>query len=80
MADPRRSRDPVVLDGDGSLVDQGTVDESTAGAAPLTRDRDYVADPTAAPATCYEGSSNGIWSVDVVYDWQEGAAGTSPAS
>ncbi len=36
----------------------------------------YLALPDAVPPTWYEGSSGGIWSVDVTYDWQEGGAGT----
>ncbi len=36
----------------------------------------YVADPAGAPATFYDGSSSGIWSVDVTYDWVEGSTGT----
>ncbi len=36
----------------------------------------YTADPNATPATFYDGSSSGIWSVDVSYSWAEGAATT----
>ena len=57
------------LDDTGSLV---------VGAA-ATGEVGYTADPEAAPATFYEGSSSGIWSVDVTYDWREGAPGTFAA-
>ncbi len=40
---------------------------------------DYLALPDATPPTFYEGSSSGIWSVDVEYDWQEGGLGTFAA-
>jgi len=36
----------------------------------------YLALPEAIPQTFYEGSSSGIWSVDVAYDWQEAGPGT----
>lgn len=36
----------------------------------------YTADPTALPATFYEGSSSGIWRADVAYDWRPVPAGT----
>jgi predicted acyl esterase len=46
--------------------------------APTTSDSTstYTADPTALPATFYEGSSSGIWRADVVYDWRPVPAGT----
>ena len=37
----------------------------------------YLALPEAIPQTFYDGSSSGIWSVDVTYDWQESGPGTS---
>ncbi len=37
---------------------------------------EYLALPDAIPQAFYEGSSGGIWSVDVVYDWREGGPGT----
>jgi len=58
------------LAGDGELVDT-PVDESTTTS--------YLALPDGIPPTWYEGSSSGIWSVDVTYDWQEGGAGTFAA-
>jgi predicted acyl esterase len=39
-----------------------------AGAAPATAE--YTADPTAVPATFYQGDGNGIWKADVTYDWK----------
>jgi hypothetical protein len=36
----------------------------------------YLALPDAVPPTWYEGSSSGIWSVDVTYDWQQGGTGS----
>ena len=50
----------------------------TLADAPLEVDppSSYVAVPDAVPPTWYEGSSGGIWSVDVTYDWREGGAGT----
>ncbi|HUF97843.1 MAG TPA: CocE/NonD family hydrolase [Ilumatobacter sp.] len=37
---------------------------------------EYLALPDAIPPTFYEGDGNGVWSVDVEYDWVEGGAGT----
>lgn len=56
------------LGGDGALVDEG----GPVDGGPTS----YTADPDAAPATFYEGSSDGIWSVDVAFDWREGADGS----
>jgi predicted acyl esterase len=39
----------------------------------------YLALPDAIPQAFYDGSSSGIWSVDVEYDWQEGGLGTFAA-
>ena len=36
----------------------------------------YLALPEAIPQTFYDGSSSGVWSVDVEYDWQEAGPGT----
>ncbi len=58
------------LTGDGALA-EAPVDDSTTTS--------YLALPDAIPPTWYEGSSSGIWSVDVTYDWQEGGAGTFAA-
>jgi predicted acyl esterase len=59
------------LGGDGVLVDEGR----PVDGRPVT----YTAEPDTAPATFYAGTSNGIWSVDVTYDWQQGAPGTFAA-
>jgi len=50
----------------------------TLGDIPLEIDppSSYLALPDAVPPTWYGGTSDGIWSVDVTYDWQEGGAGT----
>jgi predicted acyl esterase len=40
---------------------------------------DYLALPDAVPQAFYEGSSSGIWSVDVEYDWREGGPGSFAA-
>ena len=37
---------------------------------------EYLALPDAIPPTFYEGDGNGVWSVDVQYDWLEGGPGT----
>jgi predicted acyl esterase len=37
---------------------------------------EYLALPDAIPPTFYEGDGNGVWSVDVQYDWVEGGPGT----
>lgn len=37
---------------------------------------EYLALPDAIPPTFYEGDGNGVWSVDVQYDWMEGGPGT----
>jgi uncharacterized protein len=63
------------LDGDGRLVDGGPDSDEPLSGETAT----YVADPDAAPATFYEGSSNGVWSVDVAFDWREGAPGSFAA-
>jgi predicted acyl esterase len=39
------------------------------------RQRSYVADPTALPATDYSGSSSGIWQAHPTYDWRQIPAG-----
>ncbi len=56
------------LGDDGALVtgEQGT--GSTAD--------EYTADPSALPATFYEGGSSGVWRADVQYDWQPLPDGT----
>ena len=36
----------------------------------------YLALAEAIPQTFYDGSSSGVWSVDVAYDWQEAGPGT----
>jgi predicted acyl esterase len=66
------------LSGDATLVDLGSSDAAPAGDGPPADGTPvtYVADPDATPATFYEGSSSGVWSVAVEFDWQEGAAGT----
>jgi predicted acyl esterase len=38
---------------------------------------DYLALPDATPATFFDGSSSGVWSVDVVWDWQAPPPGTA---
>jgi len=40
---------------------------------------EYLALPDAIPPTFYDGSSSGVWSVDVEYDWQDGGLGTFAA-
>ena len=50
------------LGDDGAL----TTDEQGTG----TTADEYTADPTALPATFYEGGSSGVWRADVQYDWQ----------
>jgi predicted acyl esterase len=40
---------------------------------------DYLALPDATPPTFYEGDGNGVWAVDVDYDWQPGGPGTYAA-
>ncbi len=55
---------------DGST---GTLGDAPVEANPPTR---YLALPDAVPPTWYQGSSSGIWSVDVTYDWREGGPGT----
>jgi predicted acyl esterase len=40
------------------------------------RSRDYVAEPSALPATTYSGSSSGIWQAHPAYDWRQVPAGT----
>ena len=55
------------LDEAGVLADEPAV---------VSGDVSYLALPDATPATWYEGSSSGIWSVDVTYDWRDGGAGS----
>ncbi|MEO6570936.1 MAG: CocE/NonD family hydrolase, partial [Ilumatobacteraceae bacterium] len=51
-----------------------------AGEAPADpTEVQYLALPDAIPPTWYQGSSSGIWSVDVTYDWQQGGPGTFAA-
>ncbi len=57
------------LGSDGTLA----VGDRTAGTI------DYLALPDAIPQAFYEGSSSGIWSVDVDFDWTEGGPGTYAA-
>jgi predicted acyl esterase len=40
------------------------------------RQRSYLADPDALPATDYTGSSSGIWQAHPSYDWRQIPAGT----
>lgn len=51
----------------------GTLGDAPLEVDPPTR---YLALPDAVPPTWYDGSSSGIWSVDVTYDWREGGPGT----
>lgn len=60
------------LGADGRLHDP-------AGAPPQPGSVDYLATPDAVPQAFYEGSSDGVWSVDVSFDWIEGGAGTFAA-
>ena len=55
------------LDGSGVLSDGGRTAPGEAS---------YVADPSALPATFYEGSSSGVWRADVAYDWRALPSGT----
>lgn len=48
------------LDAGGVLADTAA---ATAG------EDSYTADPTALPATFYEGDGNGVWRADVEYNW-----------
>ncbi len=58
------------LTGGGSLADAPEASDGESS---------YLALPDATPPTWYEGSSSGIWSVDVTYGWQEGGPGTYAA-
>ena len=60
-----------LLSGDG--VEGGLLSDRPGAPGSTTT---YLALPDAVPATWYEGSSSGIWSVDVTYDWQQGGPGT----
>ncbi len=55
-----------LLDAGGKLVTDGS---STSGSS------NYVADPTALPATYYSGDGNGVWRHDVHFDWKPIPAG-----
>lgn len=57
----------LFLDGDGLL-------DATTGADGSTTE--YLAVPDGVDPTWYEGTSDGIWSVDVVYDWGRPGNGT----
>ncbi len=58
------------LGADGAL----TIEQPQTGG-----ETSYLALPDAIPATFYEGDADGIWDVDVQYDWQDGGAGTFAA-
>lgn len=62
----------LLLAGDGSLT--------TAPGEVTVGDDSYSADPTALPATFYDGTDqgggNGVWRADVKYDWQSLPDGT----
>lgn len=58
------------LDSDGRMADGPSGDEGETS---------YLALPDAIPQTFYEGSSSGIWSIDVEYNWREGGVGTFAA-
>ncbi|MAT04117.1 MAG: hypothetical protein CL424_03620 [Acidimicrobiaceae bacterium] len=62
------------LSGDG--VSGGTLAAEPPGADAEPAATTYLALPEAIPQTFYEGSSSGVWSVDVTYDWQEAGPGT----
>ncbi len=53
--------------------------DGTLGAeAPTDNARvEYTADPTGIAQTFYDGNSSDLWRTDVVWDWQEPAAGTA---
>lgn len=55
------------------LGDDGRLAESLTS----TGETSYVADPTAVPATFYEGSGSGIWRADVRYEWVRNPEGTA---
>ena len=61
-----------LLGADGALV--------PSGASLASGDDSYTADPTALPATFYDGTNqgggNGVWRADVTYDWQPLPNGT----
>lgn len=59
------------LSGDG--VEGGVLGDTTGDDGETTT---YLALPDSVPPTWYEGSSSGIWSVDVTYDWQQGGTGS----
>jgi predicted acyl esterase len=58
------------------LADLGLLADEPVGDVPSSS---YLALPDATPPTWYEGSSSGIWSVDVEYDWIQGGPGTFAA-
>ena len=58
------------------LGDGATMGEAPPAGPSSSR---YLALPDAVPATFYDGSSSGIWSVDVEYDWVEGGPGSFAA-
>ena len=68
---PEASTATWLLSGDG--VEGGLLSDRPGAPGSTTT---YLALPDAVPATWYEGSSSGIWSVDVTYDWQQGGPGT----
>ena len=56
------------------LGDDGALTFGEQGTGTATDE--YTADPTALPATFYDGSSSGVWRADVQYDWQPLPDGT----
>lgn len=55
------------------LDDEGSLDDTTG---PDGSSTSYLAVPDGVPPTWYDGSSSGIWSVDVTYDWARPGNGT----
>jgi predicted acyl esterase len=59
---------------DAGQGESGVLRSQPGGANSLPAE--YLALPDAIPPTFYEGDGNGVWSVDVQYDWMEGGPGT----
>jgi predicted acyl esterase len=56
------------LDGSGGLVDAPAADDGSVT---------YAADPSAVPATFWDGNSSDLWRTDVAWNWVEPPAGTA---
>jgi hypothetical protein len=69
------------LHGSGETGETGALsaDEATVDGDDPTAATGYLALPDATAPTFYEGDGNGVWSVDVEYDWEQGGAGTYAA-